>query len=109
LLQIAYEPDLDVLRSEGPAEPFNRHILGFFAMSDATIITLRLPKSLVDRADALIDELAEDEEALLLGRVSRSIVLRLAVLRGLESLEGQVQARADSRASGKKARGRAAR
>jgi hypothetical protein len=78
-------------------------------MSDATIITLRLPKSLVDRADALIDELAEDEEALLLGRVSRSIVLRLAVLRGLESLESQVASRSDSRAGGKKSRGRAAR
>ena len=38
-------------------------------------------------ADALIDSLAQDEEALLLGRVSRSIVLRLAVLRGLETLE----------------------
>ena len=72
-------------------------------MSDATIITLRLPKSLVDRADTLIDQLAEDEEALLLGRVSRSIVLRLAVLRGLEALEGQVAARAGTRASNKKA------
>jgi hypothetical protein len=79
-------------------------------MSDATIITLRLPKSLVDRADTLIDQLAEDEEALLLGRVSRSIVLRLAVLRGLEALEGQVVSRAGARASGKKAaRGRTAR
>ena len=75
-------------------------------MSDATIITLRLPRSLVDRADALIDQLAEDEEALLLGRVSRSIVLRLAVLRGLESLEAQVASRAQSRSVGKKARGR---
>ena len=34
-------------------------------MSDATIITLRLPKSFVDRADGLIAQLAEDEEALL--------------------------------------------
>lgn len=59
-------------------------------MSDTVITTLRLPQSLVDRADALIDELAEGEEALLVGRVSRSIVLRLAVLRGLEQLEAQV-------------------
>jgi hypothetical protein len=65
-------------------------------MSDSTIITLRLPQSLVDRADALIDELAQDEEALLLGRVSRSIVLRLAVLRGLEQLEGQVNKKAQA-------------
>jgi hypothetical protein len=79
-------------------------------MSDATIITLRLPKSFVDRADGLIAQLAEDEEALLLGRVSRSIVLRLAVLRGLEALEGQVASRAESRGEHKKAsRGRASR
>jgi hypothetical protein len=71
-------------------------------MSDSTIITLRLPQSLVDRADALIDALAQDEEALLLGRVSRSIVLRLAVLRGLETLEAQVSERAEARSSSRK-------
>ena len=71
-------------------------------MSDSTIITLRLPQSLVDRADALIDDLARDEEALLLGRVSRSIVLRLAVLRGLEQLEAQVSKKAQASASGQK-------
>lgn len=63
-------------------------------MSDTTIITVRLPQSFVDRADALIDNLAKEEESLLLGRVSRSIVLRLAVLRGLEALEAQVARRA---------------
>ena len=62
-------------------------------MSDNLITTLRLPQSLIDRADALIERLAEDEEALLLGRVSRSIVLRLAVLRGLEQLERQTAAK----------------
>ena len=79
-------------------------------MSDTTIITLRLPQSFVDRADALIADLAEDEESLLLGRVSRSIVLRLAVLRGLEALEAQVQNRAETRGPTKKtARSRSAR
>jgi hypothetical protein len=58
-------------------------------MSDSSIITLRLPQALLDRADQLIDRLSRDEEAVLLGRVSRSIVLRLALLRGLEQLEGQ--------------------
>jgi hypothetical protein len=71
-------------------------------MSDTTIITLRLPQSFVDRADSLIEQLAQDEEALLLGRVSRSIVLRLAVLRGLDILEGQVASRAESRGAVKK-------
>jgi hypothetical protein len=58
-------------------------------MSESSIITLRLPQTLLDRADHLIDRLSRDEEAVLLGRVSRSIVLRLALLRGLEQLEGQ--------------------
>ena len=76
-------------------------------MADTVITTLRLPRSLVDRADALIDRLAEDEEALLLGRVSRSIVLRLAVLRGLENLEAQadnVGAKKSGRSSTKRRR-----
>jgi len=77
--------------------------------SDATIITLRLPKSFVDRADSLIAQLAEDEEALLLGRVSRSIVLRLAVLRGLEALEAQVATRAEIRAESRSEPKKAAR
>lgn len=58
-------------------------------MSDTSIITLRVPQALLDRADALIERLARDEEAVLLGRVSRSIVLRLALLRGLEQLEAR--------------------
>jgi hypothetical protein len=58
-------------------------------MSASVILTLRIPQSLVDRCDALTGPLATNEEALLLGRVSRSIVLRLAVLRGLEVLESQ--------------------
>ena len=68
-------------------------------MSETTIITVRLPQSFVDRADALIANLAKEEESLLLGRVSRSIVLRLAVLRGLEALEAQVARRSDARAA----------
>jgi hypothetical protein len=59
-------------------------------MSDAAIVTLRIPSSLLERADALLESLAENEEALVLGRPSRSIVLRLAVLRGIEQLEAQV-------------------
>lgn len=56
-------------------------------MADSTIVTLRLPKSLVDRADNLIPKLRDDDQMMVVGRVSRSIVLRLAVLRGLEVLE----------------------
>jgi hypothetical protein len=59
-------------------------------MSATSLITLRLPTSLVERADALLEQLTDSEESVLLGRASRSIVLRLAVLRGIENLEAQV-------------------
>lgn len=61
-------------------------------MSGTSLITLRLPTSLVSRADALLSQLTESEETIVLGRASRSIVLRLAVLRGLEQLEAQAAA-----------------
>jgi hypothetical protein len=60
-------------------------------VSENHLITLRLPASLVERADALLEHLTESDETVFLGRPSRSIVLRLAVLRGLELLEQQVQ------------------
>lgn len=61
-------------------------------MSRTSMITLRLPTSLVERVDALLDVLTDSEETVLLGRASRSIVLRLAVLRGIEQLEEQTAA-----------------
>jgi len=56
-------------------------------MADSSIVTLRLPKSLLQRADALIPTLRANSEIFVVGRLSRSVVLRLAVLRGLETME----------------------
>ena len=56
-------------------------------MADSSIVTLRLPKSLLQRADALIPTLRSNSEIFVVGRLSRSVVLRLAVLRGLEAME----------------------
>ncbi len=56
-------------------------------MADSSIVTLRLPKALLTRADALIPKLKENSEIFVVGRLSRSVVLRLAVLRGLETME----------------------
>ena len=54
-------------------------------------VTLRLPQPYLDRAQDLVHFLAEDPEIMATaGRsVSRSTVLRLAVVRGLEVLEGK--------------------
>jgi hypothetical protein len=56
-------------------------------MADSSIVTLRLPKSLLQRADALIPKLRDKSDIFVVGRLSRSVVLRLAVLRGLETME----------------------
>jgi hypothetical protein len=56
-------------------------------MADSSIVTLRLPKSLLQRADALIPTLRSNSDIFVVGRLSRSVVLRLAVLRGLEAME----------------------
>lgn len=60
-------------------------------MPDSVIVTLRLPRVLLDRANDLVPKLRDNHEMMVVGRVSRSIVLRLAVLRGLEALERSVQ------------------
>jgi hypothetical protein len=50
-----------------------------------------LPRDVHERAAALVSRLAEDPELRALGRMSKTAVLRLAVLHGLEVLEQQVQ------------------
>jgi hypothetical protein len=52
---------------------------------------LRLPRDVHERAAALVSRLAEDPELRALGRMSKTAVLRLAVLHGLEVLEQRVQ------------------
>jgi hypothetical protein len=73
-------------------------------MADSSIVTLRLPKSLLQRADALIPALRSNSDIFVVGRLSRSVVLRLAVLKGLESMEEETPtpARTTMRASPKK-------
>ena len=52
---------------------------------------LRLPRDVHARAEALVERLAEDPELRALGRMSKTAVLRLAVLHGLEVLEQRAQ------------------
>lgn len=52
---------------------------------------IRLPWDVHERAAALVSRLAEDPELRALGRMSKTAVLRLAVLHGLEVLEQRVQ------------------
>ena len=48
---------------------------------------LRLPSDLLERADALVERVAADPERAGTGMVTRSDVLRLALVRGLTTLE----------------------
>jgi len=49
--------------------------------------SMRLPSSLLERADALIESLQLDPSLSMMGSMTRSKVLRLALARGLEDLE----------------------
>ena len=51
--------------------------------------SMRLPSALLDRADALIEALTDDPSLSLMGKMTRSKVLRLAIARGLDELERQ--------------------
>lgn len=73
-------------------------------MADSSIVTLRLPKSLLQRADALIPTLRSNGDIFVVGRLSRSVVLRLAVLRGLEAMESSAPAKAAPTKPAKKSR-----
>ena len=54
-------------------------------------LSMRVPKELIERADALIPKLSKVPELSTWGRVSRAAVLRLVMLRGLEAIEAQVK------------------
>jgi hypothetical protein len=56
------------------------------------VVGLRLPRDLVRAADALIPKLGKTEFRLA-GKPSRSMVLRLAITRGLEKLKEEVGTR----------------
>ena len=71
-------------------------------MADSSIVTLRLPKSLLQRADSLIPALRTNSDIFVVGRLSRSVVLRLAVLRGLEAMEADTPIRTTTKAPAKK-------
>ena len=69
------------------------------AMSDTQSVTFRCPTADVERADALAEQLAERPEFRAVahgGRISRSLVLRYALTRGLDVLEDEA---ADARAT----------
>ncbi len=52
-----------------------------------TPTTIRLPAEVLARAEDLVEVLQADPEAIKWGRISRSTVLRLAVVEGLKVLE----------------------
>jgi hypothetical protein len=58
---------------------------------------LRLPREVLARAEALVPILAENPELRALGRLSKTAVLRLAVLHGLEVLEQRYRGKAKSK------------
>jgi hypothetical protein len=52
-----------------------------------TQVALRIPTEALKRADALIPKVARDSTVAALGEITRSTILKLAVMRGLDALE----------------------
>lgn len=60
-------------------------------MSDRLVnVSLRLPPPMVSRLDALVPQAAAAPELVTVGTPTRSDLLRVAVLRGLASLEAEL-------------------
>jgi len=57
-------------------------------MAHDAAVNLRLPQALLDRAEALVPALEADVK-LQASRVTRAVVIRLALARGLEALEAE--------------------
>ena len=64
-------------------------------------VPVRLPDAVVERVDALVDRLATEDAGQALGRLSRSAVLRLAIVRGLDVLESEHERGAKPKRAGK--------
>ena len=58
-------------------------------------VNLRLPAALLERAEALAEAAASAPELAILPNVTRSDILRLCLLRGVEALESEYEAVVD--------------
>jgi len=56
---------------------------------DNTAVSVRMPQEWLDRMDALVDVLAQEPELAGVIGVTRSMVIRRAILLGMEHLEAQ--------------------
>lgn len=64
------------------------------AAPEALAVPVKIPADLAARADALVPEIQADPElAGMLGRVTRAAVVRLALVRGMASLEARASER----------------
>ena len=66
---------------------------------DSCNLSIRVLRSLVDRLDQLVPDMAGDPRMHVLGKVSRSDVARAAMVRGLEILELEYRAEQAARQS----------
>ena len=87
---IAEHPDLTVMEAQERLSEAFPALLEDEPMSNDEAVSLRLPAGTMARAERLIATL-KTHPALQAARVSRALVLRLALLRGLEELEREAK------------------
>lgn len=68
----------------------NPHVEGLLMADERDVpISARIPQDLARRIDKLKPKLEKDPAIRILGKVNRSMIVRLVLLRGVEALEAQ--------------------
>lgn len=65
-------------------------------MSGDPVVGVRLPTELTDRVDLLVEKMKADPNMRAFGRISRSSTFRMAMVRGLASLEAKYAERPET-------------
>lgn len=65
-------------------------------------VVVRLPKELLARLDIIRETMTRDRNLGSLGPISRSAIVRLAVIRGIEQIEGEFAGAAPAKDQGPK-------
>jgi hypothetical protein len=62
---------------------------GAVVMGKAPLLSVRVSPDLLKRADRLVPKVARDKTVTAIGNVSRSTIVKLALMRGLDALEAE--------------------
>jgi hypothetical protein len=75
-------------------------------MSHTIRTPIRLPVEYIERADNMLDAVAQDPDVNAVGRVTRASVLRMALAKGLKDMEYKYESKTKTQSSASRGRRR---